>query len=51
MLLAAFVSSKSPAAEAANVLLHASRYQTQAYADNGTARLSFRLPNTIFQLS
>jgi hypothetical protein len=50
MLLAAFVSSKSRAAEAANELTHASRCQTQAYAGHGTARISFRLRDTIFQL-
>jgi hypothetical protein len=48
MLLAAFVSSKSPAAEAAGELLHASRCQMQAYAGRGTARIRFRLPDTIF---
>jgi hypothetical protein len=48
MLLAAFVSSKCWAAEAASELLHASCCQTQAYAGHGTARISFRPPNTIF---
>jgi hypothetical protein len=51
MLLAAFISSKSRAAEAASELLHASHCQTQAYAGHGTARISFQPPNTIFQLS
>jgi hypothetical protein len=50
MLLPAFVSSKSRAAEAASELLHASRCQTQAYAANGTAKISFRPLDTIFRL-
>jgi hypothetical protein len=50
MLLAAFVSSKSSAAEAASELLHASHCQTQAYAGHGTARISFRPADTIFWL-
>jgi hypothetical protein len=40
MLVAAFVSSKSQAAEAASELLHASHCQTQAYAGHGTAGIS-----------
>jgi hypothetical protein len=51
MLLAAFVSSKSWGAEAASELLHANHCQTQAYAGHITARVSFWLPDTIFQLS
>jgi hypothetical protein len=51
MLLAAFVSSKFRAVEAASELPHASRCQTQAYAGHRTARISFWLPNTIFWLS
>jgi hypothetical protein len=51
MLLVAFVSSKSQAAEAASELLHASRCQMQAYAGHGTARISFRPPDAIFRLS
>jgi hypothetical protein len=51
MLLAAFVSSKSQAAEAASELLQASHCQTQAYAGHGTARISFQPPDTIFRLS
>jgi hypothetical protein len=50
MLLAAFVSSKSQAAEAASELLRVSRCQMQAYAGHRTARISFRLPDTIFRL-
>jgi hypothetical protein len=51
MLLAAFISSKSWVAEAASELLHASCCQMQAYAGHGTARISFRPPDTIFRLS
>jgi hypothetical protein len=51
MLLAAFISSKSQAAEVAGELLHASHCQMQAYAGHGTARISFRLPDTVFRLS
>jgi hypothetical protein len=50
MLLAAFVSSKSWAAEAASEQIHASRCQAQAYAGHRTAKISFRLPHTIFWL-
>jgi hypothetical protein len=50
MLLAAFVSSKPQAAEAANKLLHASHCQTQAYAGHGTPRIIFWPPSTIVQL-
>jgi hypothetical protein len=51
MLLAAFVFSKSWAAEVASELLHASHCQTQAYAGHGTARISFQPPDSIFWLS
>jgi hypothetical protein len=51
MLLAAFVSSKSWAAEVASELQQASRCQTQAYASHGTARISFGPPDTIFRVS
>jgi hypothetical protein len=51
ILLAAFVSSKSWAAEAASELLHAGRCQTQAYAGHGTAKISLQPPDTIFWLS
>jgi hypothetical protein len=51
MLLAAFVSSKFLATEAASELLHASHCQTQAYASHGTTRISFRPPDEIFKLS
>jgi hypothetical protein len=50
VLLAAFVSSKSRAAEAANELLHASHCQMQAYSGHGTARITFWPPDTIFRL-
>jgi hypothetical protein len=45
MLLAALVSTMSQAVEAAK------HCQTQAHADDETARIGFRPPNTIFQLS
>jgi hypothetical protein len=51
MLLAAFIASKSRAAEVASELLHASHCQMQAYAGHGTARISFWPPYTIFWLS
>jgi hypothetical protein len=51
MLLAAFVSSKSQAAETASELINASHCQMQAYAGHGTARISFWPPDTIFRLS
>jgi hypothetical protein len=50
MLLAAFVSSKSRAAEAAHELLHASHCQMLAYAGYRTAKISFWPPDTIFRL-
>jgi hypothetical protein len=50
MLLAAFVSSKSWAAEVESELLHASCCQIQAYAGHRTARMSFRPPDTILRV-